>query len=149
MRGVELAARDALAAMGLPLSPQTAQAQKAARQRQMVVFDIDETVLSNVLRDPAAFTKGRRLMGAADLAALRDGAAAAAPPAATPALKPVLGLYQVRPVGARGCGSRWFWGIPLLARGGGTRARCEGACLDPRAGRSGVAAAGRAPSIAH
>ncbi|KIZ05506.1 hypothetical protein MNEG_2454 [Monoraphidium neglectum] len=94
MRGVELAARDALAAMGLPLSPQTAQAQKAARQRQMVVFDIDETVLSNVLRDPAAFTKGRRLMGAADLAALRDAAAAAAPPAATPALKPVLGLYQ-------------------------------------------------------
>jgi hypothetical protein len=46
MRAVERAAAAALLALGLPVAAADAKAQRAARSGQMVVFDIDETLVS-------------------------------------------------------------------------------------------------------
>ncbi|KAI8476185.1 MAG: HAD superfamily, subfamily IIIB-domain-containing protein [Monoraphidium minutum] len=84
-RSVAAASVQALKALGLP----PAKAQLDARRKQLVVFDIDETLVSNVALLPTVFR--RRRLGEADLLAMRDAAADAAPP---PALKPMLGVYK-------------------------------------------------------
>lgn len=96
-RDMEIAVRSAFDAMGIPVAPDAMPQQKsspasaATKSKQVVIFDVDETLLSNVMANPWMFTKlaGRRLHGA-DWLQLRQQSAQN-----VPAIKPVQELYKV------------------------------------------------------
>ncbi|GBF90967.1 hypothetical protein Rsub_03822 [Raphidocelis subcapitata] len=101
LKAVETAARTAYGPLGLNDTAKAAA--EPGRKTQMVVFDIDETLLSNVLQDPKLYASmGRRLAGAHEARDLVDFAAGGGGgirgrflmEGNAPALAPMLEVYK-------------------------------------------------------